>query len=159
MNKIFLNAIVSLLFIGGKCISYVCETFFVGKDTDNPNYSSEEFDFYVKIAKNPEMRNHRLTLYKNMKTGNFEVYRQFMQEHKTTVQIDGKIADITNQIDTELKETAKIGNLEEYLIFVNNEREKYHKLTTRYCMCTHQSSSRALHCSVIPDEFKSNSHS
>jgi len=148
-----------MLLMDDKCISYVCETFFAGEDTDNPNYSFEEFDFYVKIPKNPEMRNHRLTLHKNLKTGNFEVYRQFMQEHKTTVQIDGEIADIANQIDTELKETAKIGNIEECLIFVNNEREKYRKRMTRYCICTHKFPSSALHCSIIPDEFKPNSHS
>ena len=149
MIKNILTVVNYMRQLSDKCISFVCESLFNAPDKSNQNYSFDEFDFYVKIPKRTDMRNHRLTLYKNLTTENFEVYRQFMQEYKISAKIEDEIADVTTQIDTDLKETAKRGTLKECLDFVNQERKKYWKFHNLYCICKHQYPQCALHCTIV----------
>jgi len=56
----------------------ICETQFDHPDPDNPDYSLAEVDFYacVPFDKFPQ---HRLSLRKNLKTGQYEVIRVYSE--------------------------------------------------------------------------------
>jgi hypothetical protein len=58
---------------------WVCEFRFNQPDPRNPKSSGRERNFYVWVPLKTELRirNHRLTLRKNLVTGEFEVYRAF----------------------------------------------------------------------------------
>src|SRR5712664_2852499 len=59
----------------------VCEKEFDIPDPNDKNYSLPELDFYAHIpydkAQLSGVQNHRLSLRKNLVTGDFEVYRVF----------------------------------------------------------------------------------
>jgi hypothetical protein len=59
----------------------VCERGFVTEDPDRLGYSLREIDYYAYIPtgrpENAGVQTHRLSLRKNLKTGNFELYRHY----------------------------------------------------------------------------------
>lgn len=62
-------------------IMLACDSEFIDEDTRHPGYSLCEYDIYawapyamqVKLG----MRNHRLSMWKNLKTGEYELYRNY----------------------------------------------------------------------------------
>lgn len=71
----------------------ICEAEFNQPDPKTPKYSMTEVDFYSHIPPTAplgtpfNMRNHRLSLRKNLETGQFEVYRCFMQRSLTSQKV------------------------------------------------------------------------
>jgi hypothetical protein len=67
----------------------ICELGFEDPDPKNPNLSFREVDFYAFIPLSAQQRykvkNHRLSLRKNLATGKFEIYRAYMDETEEVV--------------------------------------------------------------------------
>lgn len=57
----------------------ICEYKFDLPDRDNPNYSQAEVDYYSHIPYGHDIQQHRLSLRKSLKTGNYQVYRAYHQ--------------------------------------------------------------------------------
>lgn len=53
----------------------VCEKSFDTPDWSDNTFSLSEFDFYLYIPKQKLSENHRLSMHKNLTTGQFEVYK------------------------------------------------------------------------------------
>ena len=65
----------------------ICEYRFNQPDPQNPNYSMLEIDYYSWIppGKFSEVRNHRLTLRKNLETDAYEIFRKYYETSIETV--------------------------------------------------------------------------
>lgn len=87
----------------------ICELGFDKPDPRNPTYSLREVDFYAWIPFVAQIkygiRNHRLSLRKNLVTGKFEVYRYYLYERR--------------------EEVVFTGDFQEALEFANCEWDKY----------------------------------
>ena len=73
----------------------ICEYSFNDPDAENPMYSFHEVDFYGHIPY-PHAKHfpqHRLSLRKNLRTGNFEVYRYYHANDTTEVAFKGKLEE------------------------------------------------------------------
>jgi len=94
-------------------ISYVCEHEFDTPDPRNPEYSMTEYDVYAHIPYRMDtmIDNHRLTLRKNLKTGQFEVYRHYLFTVGTRQQGE--------------EEVVFTGSFEDALKFITQEHNKY----------------------------------
>jgi len=119
---------------------FICELEFDKSDPRNPDYSMPEVDVYAWIPYNfhQEMRNHRLSLRKNLKSKNFEVYRRFQQTYQGNVNLQGSPMHMISQIDTGLEEVAFKGNFVDALEFMNKEYNKYHKIKNYHTPCEHK---------------------
>jgi len=63
---------------------------------------------------------------KNLGTGNFEAYRQFMQKyHSDNMKIMDTPVDFTTQIDTGLSEIAFTGSFDQCLQYVTKEHNTH----------------------------------
>jgi len=84
----------------------ICEYGFDTPDPDNPEFSLREVDFYAWIPRSfwDNVKNHRLNLRKNLKTGLFQVYRHYHSGGD---------------------EVVFEGSFEEALRFANNEWNKF----------------------------------
>jgi len=112
---------------------YICEYEFNDPDPHDPRYSLKEIDWYDLIPQ--DMRtaiipNHRLSLRKNMETGEFEVCRHYHDYIKD--------------------EVAFSGTLQEAIQFADREWNRYH---SRYWeskepdqVCTHKYPHRSPFC-------------
>jgi hypothetical protein len=127
----------------------VCESEFEDPDPQNPGYSFTEVDFYAWIPWESQQRygveNHRLSLRKNLKTGEYEVYRAYM-ERKLIAR--GGLVVITNE-PMEAEEAAfRSKSLKEALAFANAEVRRFHGHDPRDEVCRHRWPKRALLCRV-----------
>jgi len=101
----------------------ICEYSFNQPDSKNPNYSFDEVDYYSWILSDSDFPNHRLSLRKNLITGEFEVYRRFQQ--KQIFSINGFTID-TN-VETGYEEVAfKSKDLGEAIKFADSEWTRFH---------------------------------
>jgi hypothetical protein len=101
----------------------VCEYGFNQPDRDDPCYSQEELDFYFWIPPNPDMPNHRLSIRKNLVTGDFEVYRCYA---RAEVMCRKELTVLTNVEGDAISIAFKTLNLQEALDYAYGEEEKYH---------------------------------
>lgn len=126
---------------------FICENEFDRPDHKTPDYSLDEVDYYAWIPypHHSEMPNHRLSLRKNLVTGEFEVYRRFNQ----TYQRSSKVALIITQIDGETEEVAYKGDLKGAIYFACAEWRRYHGEGKEDDeICEHQHPKKALFCRV-----------
>lgn len=72
---------------------YICEAEFKRPDHKDPHYSLAEVDFYSHIppatplGEQFKIGNHRLSLRKNLQTGQYEVTRTFFQRYLTSQKV------------------------------------------------------------------------
>ena len=73
----------------------ICEYEFERPDPKNPQYSLVEVDIYGWIPRDfwSEIRDHRLSLRKNLKTGKFELYRHYYAEDYDEVIFTGSLEE------------------------------------------------------------------
>jgi hypothetical protein len=98
----------------------ICEFGFDIPDK-NSNYSLREVDFYAFVpypVQQKGIKNHRLSLRKNLKTGKFEVYRYYHYEQKEEVVFSGSFKEALN--------------------FANKEREKIWGIDFNDKPCEHK---------------------
>jgi len=58
----------------------ICETEFELEDRNHKGYSMTEIDYYAYIPARHNERNHRLTLWKNLKSNEYELVKVYMNK-------------------------------------------------------------------------------
>jgi len=83
----------------------VCEYEFDRPDPRNPSYSLVEVDIYGWIPRDfwSEVRDHRLSLRKNLKTGKFELYRHYYADDYDEVIFAGSLEECLRKAEEEWK--------------------------------------------------------
>jgi hypothetical protein len=81
---------------------YVCEYEFVNEDKKHPGYSMTEIDFYAWIPGkfHKEHGNHRLTLWKNHKTNQYELIKVFMNQVIQPIQFQKNVGMMITNLPT-----------------------------------------------------------
>ena len=113
----------------------ICVSEFDILSPTDSNYSLREYDYYAWIKAGSGLRNHRLSLRKNLKTYNFEVYRRFFD--KTFVSKKG--LSILSGVDTGIENVVfKSENLEKAIKFASDETRKFHGEKEEDRLCQHK---------------------
>lgn len=99
----------------------VCETDFERPDSKDPNYSQAEVDYYGHIPSDSGFSQHRLSLRKNLKTGNFEVYRAYAKSYLTS----RKSLTIIGSKETGRTEVVFSGSLQGAIDFATKESNRF----------------------------------
>ena len=83
----------------------ICEYEFERPDPRNPRYSLVEADIYGWIPEEfwDEIRDHRLSLRKNLKTGRFELYRYYYTDGSEEVVFTGSLEECLRRAEAEWK--------------------------------------------------------
>lgn len=113
----------------------ICEFSFYIQDPKNLDYAMGEVDIYGSIPPGRDKPNHRLSIRKNLKTGEFEAYRHY---HKPALKIlEG------------VKESVAFhsSSLEEVVEFTNGEVRRLHGgLLLQDQVCIHHAAKGAEFC-------------
>ena len=103
---------------------YVCESQFNVPDKNILDIYLHEVDWYAWIPKQPLMPNHRLSLRKRISTGNFEVYRAFMDT--SIIRMPG-VVGVSLTPNGRVEQIVHAGpSLADALEAGNREAKKYH---------------------------------
>lgn len=132
----------------------ICEYGFLDEDPNSPGYSMAEVDYYAWIpAPRKTVPNHRLSLRKNLVTGEWEFFRVYYSG--TTVQqirAGRECAVMISHTPSGIEEVAfKSVNFEEALKYGNEEYARWHGPDGRGDEpCTHgDSGTTATFCPVV----------
>ena len=136
---------------------YICEFSFLDEDRDNPGYSMAEPDYYAWIPtdKRSAIPNHRLSLRKNLVTGEWEFYRAYTNQANVKILQNRKVlGHMITFNETGIEEIAfKTKDFEEALRFGNAEWKRMHGGDGRDDdkPCTHggSGSTSAMFCPVV----------
>lgn len=122
----------------------ICEFDFTEEDKKNPCYSMTEIDVYAWIPctddgghSNDGQRNHRLSIRKNIATGDFEAIRVFY---------DTNFPVLATRIAKKSK------TLQEIINFTNSEASKYHG-TGDDVVCQHKFPNSSIFCKIERGEL------
>lgn len=122
----------------------ICEYYFDHPDPKKPNYGSTEWDIYSWIPAHPDIANHRLSIRKNLLTGEYEVYRHFIQQllvkRAAGIMIHNESAEKLDQVAFKNK------SLQAILDFTNEECAKYHGESQNDQVCQHSYPQKAALC-------------
>jgi len=105
---------------------YICEYSFNKEDPDIPGSSMDEVDYYAWIPSkfHSQIPNHRLTLLKNLVTGEYEFHRVYMH---TVVGRLRELGIVVTQRKAGYTEVAyKTKSLQEAVDWGNREWDKFH---------------------------------
>lgn len=86
----------------------LCEFLFTIPDSTDPKYAHMEVDVYAWVPSRNPSENHRLSVRKNLETGEFEAYRHYHLKREKVVACADK-------------------NLQKVLDFTNKEFRRFHK--------------------------------
>ena len=121
----------------------ICELSFQVPDSDTPGYSLHEVDYYAGVpACNRDVPNHRLSLRKNLTTGNFEVYRRYLRRKVVTK----PCFMVISSTDMGLEEVMFAGSFSEAMAYGDSEYRKYHGGKEPDKVCQHEWPNRAVSC-------------
>ena len=83
----------------------ICQTQFDGEDPLSPSYSLHEVDYYghVPYGKTAPEKNHRLSLRKNLRNGQFEIYRHYHWTQTDEVAYTGSLPEAIAYANYEVK--------------------------------------------------------
>lgn len=124
----------------------ICELEFNAPDSENPDYSQEEIDYFAwtPIVTHKDVPNHRLSLRKNLRTGKFELYRRFFEPVRFADLNRGYA--VATGIDTGLEQVIFSGSLAEAVHIGNKEYEKFHGDGHDDKVCEHRYPNIATFC-------------
>ncbi len=127
----------------------ICPAEFEQPDPKTPGYSMTEVDYYSWIPSHmatKEIPNHRLSLRKNLKTGEFEAYRRYFNP----LLISRKNVTMITGADTGLETVAfKSKEFKEIVKFVNEEYSKYHGAEEKLDqICQHRPPIKTTFCPI-----------
>ena len=132
----------------------VCESEFVVEDLADPGYSLMEVDFYAWIPRRFWVvePNHRLSLRKNLKTGEYELYKLYYQGGvlgRIKVPLGGQVRYRDDGLEVVVFRSK---NLQEVLDKAFELRRMYHPDAEweRDLECTHEYPRRSRFCKVVP---------
>jgi hypothetical protein len=97
----------------------ICEYEFETEDPNHAGYSFVEVDRYSWIPKGRGIQSHRLSLRKNLTTGEFEVYRSY------------------TSAEGQKNEVIYSGNLQGAVDITNEENKKYFNANDTDVVCDH----------------------
>jgi hypothetical protein len=100
----------------------ICEKEFDRPDPKRPEVSAHEVDYYAWVPAGCKINNHRLSLRKNMETGQFEVYRHFYLPTEQLRPVVGREAVIT----ASATQVIFSGSFTGALAFANAELKRVH---------------------------------
>jgi hypothetical protein len=125
----------------------VCETYFEDPDPKRPSYSAAELDFYshTPFDTREKVPNHRLSLRKNLRTGQYEAFRVYLNP-TTLLSLKGLtvIAEEEGKIVQILHCTF---SLQAALDFCNAQStEFWHDMGDKDELCQHRPPKVAMHC-------------
>lgn len=124
---------------------FVCESEFVAVNLNDPDIYLTEVDWYAWIPRTPGMPNHRLSLRRRISTGQFEVYRAFVDT--TALAMPGLVA-VTNTPNG-IHQVIFTGDLAGALAAGNAEARKYHgEEVGNDKPCEHRYPNRSSLCTV-----------
>lgn len=124
---------------------YICEFSFYLLDHDNPDYAMAELDVYGWIPPGLGKRDHRLSIRKNVKTGEYEVYRRFNQAYIRSAH--GLTVFHHEELDQEAV-AFKSSDLGEIVDFANREWHRYHGGPEEDKICLHAPPDRSASCDL-----------
>lgn len=127
----------------------VCESEFDEPDPRNPEYSLTEIDFYGWIPLDSGFPNHRLSLRKNLRTGEYEVYRAYSTPKLIA---RGGLLIFTDEPLEREEVVFRSKSLREALEFARSEVIRFHGDEEEYEVCTHKHPKRSPFCRVRPDD-------
>lgn len=135
---------------------YICEYSFLDEDPENPGYSMAEPDYYAWIPadKRSAIPNHRLSLRKNLVTGEWEFYRAYTSQANVQILQNRKVlGHMITFSESGVEEVAfKTKDFQKALDWGNNEWRRMHGDDGREDKpCTHGGSgtTSALFCPVV----------
>lgn len=105
------------------------------EDKSQPGYSMHEIDWYAWIPSGSDLKPHRLSLRKNLKTGEFEAYRRF---HETVLMSRRDVSVITTDDSGREIVAFRSRSLQKVVDFCNGEYTKYHGEDTPDVVCMHE---------------------
>lgn len=114
---------------------YICELRFDSPDPEDPSISHLEVDYYAWIPPGGEVPNHRLSLRKNLVTGEFEIYRAYTRAQMGVLR--DRILMLTFK-ESGIEEVAYRGGFKEAIDFANKETSRYHEISDRDEPCRHE---------------------
>jgi hypothetical protein len=123
----------------------VCEAEFEDPDPENPDYSFTEIDFYGWIPPDSGFPNHRLSLRKNLRTGEYEVYRAYSAPKLIA---RGGVIIITDEPLGKEEVVFRSKSLKEALEFARAEVIRFHGDSEEFEVCTHRYPKRSSYCKV-----------
>lgn len=99
----------------------ICESEFRQPDPKNPKYAMREIDYYSHLPYDADFPQHRLSLRKNLETGEYEIYRRYSK----TRLVSRKALTMITQDDMGTEEVAFSGTLQEAIDFATKETDKF----------------------------------
>lgn len=130
----------------------VCENEFKVEDPDNPGYALCEVDMYAWIPANDKVPNHRLSLRKNLVTGEYELYRHYVR--RVIVEFAG--TTITTNADDDVQDEVifNSNDLQAVLDRGKEEWDKFHLVWAkqehdRDLVCKHEHPFKSYLCDVM----------
>jgi hypothetical protein len=140
----------------------ICESEFDSPDPSLPDYSMCEVDYYAWIPLNAQVKgipNHGLSLRKNLKSGNYEVFRRYDDEKIARRYGNAKASSGPGFGGVRIYDVDVIiscNNLEAAIRAAEGEWDRFHgpaKRSSRDEVCTHEYPTRALGCDVPRQVF------
>lgn len=108
----------------------ICEFRFYLRDPETPDYAMEEVDIYGGVPPGRDEPNHRLSIRKNLKTGEFEAYRRYHL-------LAGRVSEVVFHRRS----------LEEVVEFTNGEARRLHGgILLQDQVCIHHAAKGAEFC-------------
>jgi len=136
----------------------ICPSEFETEDSEHKGYSMAEVDYYSWIPspfQTVRIPNHRLSLRKNLVSGQYEVYRKYYETPQSLVVRGKDFTMVTTGKESLDEEVVFKGSLEEAIRFADNEWHRYHgEGKERDEVCQHKYLRRSLGCNVQPEESK-----
>lgn len=102
-------------------MSYVCELMFERQDCETPSLSYKEVDYYARSTPRVGIGSHRLSLRKKQASGEYEVYRRFMERRGYALAGGGQLVSGVTHEDTGLERVVYTGTFEGALRFASRE--------------------------------------
>lgn len=128
----------------------VCEYDYLMPDSKDPDYSQSELDYYGWIPAGSDLPSHRLSLRRNLVTGDWEVYRRFYNQRLVSEkQVTMIIGDDTGQEQVALKTK----DLMAAVVFANGECRKYHGERDPDEICLHKPPIQNWLCEKLKQAF------
>ena len=130
----------------------ICEYSFLDEDRDNPGYSMTEVDYYAwtPATMHAQTPNHRLSLRKNLVTGEYEFYRRYATRQIKTILAGSERGLMITNKDSGIEEVVfRDKDFQKAIDFGNKEYARWHGEEHFDEACTHGHESTSTFCPVV----------
>lgn len=129
---------------------YICEQEFVKPDGKSVDYAFAEIDIYHWVPVGSDVENHRLTLFKNLKTEEYELHRVYKKLVKLKI-VNFGVETISHILTGEVDIIFKNKDLEVVVVEANGLWMKYHgkwseQKNGSFAVCKHKHPKQSILC-------------